>query len=201
MDNYSLSDVAAVTRKADGMGFGSEGLWIFALLILLFGNGGFGLGGGNAVEQGDLQRAIDLNSIQNGQRDIESKVQEVGAENISLVKDGQYNLLSEMRDLQSQIASNATAMQNCCCETQSMIMENRYLDSQNTASINANTTAQTQRILDALCQNKIEALQSRINELELNNAMCGVPKVNPFGYGIVPQFAVCPTTATTTTTS
>lgn len=44
----------------------------------------------------------------------------------------------------------------------------------NTASINANTTAQTQKILDALSANKIEALQSKVNELQLTQALCGV---------------------------
>ena len=40
MDNgYSLGDLAAVTRSENGGfgGMGSEGLWVFALLILLFG--------------------------------------------------------------------------------------------------------------------------------------------------------------------
>lgn len=44
----------------------------------------------------------------------------------------------------------------------------------NTAAINANTTAQTQKILDAIQQNKVEALQGRVNQLELDRAMCGV---------------------------
>jgi len=44
----------------------------------------------------------------------------------------------------------------------------------NTAAINANTTAQTQRILDVLSQNKIDELQGKINALELQNAVAGV---------------------------
>ena len=44
----------------------------------------------------------------------------------------------------------------------------------NTASINAVTTMQTQKILDALAQNKIEALQGKVNQLEMQNLMCGV---------------------------
>jgi len=46
----------------------------------------------------------------------------------------------------------------------------------NTAAINATTTAQTQKILDALAQNKIEALQGKVNQLELQNALAGVVK-------------------------
>lgn len=54
-----------------------------------------------------------------------------------------------------------------------------------------NTTAQTQKILDALSQNKIESLQAQVTQLQMQNAMCGVVRYpnattycsgsNPFG--------------------
>lgn len=54
-----------------------------------------------------------------------------------------------------------------------------------------NTTAQTQKILDALAQNKIESLQAQVTQLQMQNAMCGVVRypnattycsgANPFG--------------------
>lgn len=50
----------------------------------------------------------------------------------------------------------------------------RYEAALNTASINANTTAQTQKILDALCADKLAAQSARIQQLELNQALCGV---------------------------
>lgn len=176
--NVSLADIAAVTDKnnCNGFGFGSEGLWIFALLILMFGGNGFG-GYGNAataLTQADLQRAIDLNSIQNGQRDIEARTQEVAAEITSAVKDSAYNNLGEIRDLQSATNVGFANMQNCCCEQKSMILENRYLDAQNTASINAHTTEVGQKILDAINTNRIADMQNQINALQMQNAMCGV---------------------------
>lgn len=33
-------------------------------------------------------------------------------------------------------------------------------------------------------QNKIESLQQQINALNLQSALCGVPKINPYGYGV-----------------
>ena len=171
-NGLSLADIASVTKDHDGA-FGSDGLWIFALLILLFGgNGGFGFGNNNGLAQTDLNL---LNAIQNGQREVSSDVQRTAYENMATTKDASYNNLSEIRDVQASVASNGaniinalTAMQanqqNCCCETKSMILENRYLDAQNTASINANTTAQTQKVLDAISQNKVEVvgrIQSR----------------------------------------
>ena len=55
-----------------------------------------------------------------------------------------------------------------------------YNQAMNTASINANT-AQTQRILDAITTNKIEAMQSKIDSLELANQLQGVVRY-PSGY-------------------
>ena len=171
------------------VGFGDDnGLWIFALLILLFGGGGFGFGN-NGIGQQDLQRAIDLNSIQEGQAQIMSDIQRTNYETIATVKDAQYNNLSEIRDNGAAIANASAVAQTCCCEIKQAIMENRYLDAQNTAAINANTTAQTQKVLDALAQNKIEALQNKVNALELQNAVAGVvryPTAITYNGGVSP---------------
>lgn len=80
---------------------------------------------------------------------------------------------------------------DCCCITQRGIDGVNYNNAINTANINANTTAQTQKILDALSQNKIEALQAQVTQLQMQNAMCGVVRYpnattycsgsNPFG--------------------
>ncbi len=178
MENgYNLSDIAAVSGGMGGLGAGGGGAWVLIILFaMIFGNGGFG-GWGNgaaALTQGDLQRAIDLNSIQDGQRDIEARVQEIGAENISAIKDAAYNNLSEIRDIGATVNAGFAAQQRCCCETLRAIDGVNYNGAINTASINANTTAQTQKILDALAQNKIESLQGRINQLEMQNALGNV---------------------------
>ena len=79
----------------------------------------------------------------------------------------------------SASVQQAIANQNaCCCDTKMLIQEtaaqNRYDALKNTNDINAVTIGQTQKILDALAQNKIEALQGRVNQLELQNAVSGV---------------------------
>lgn len=79
--------------------------------------------------------------------------------------------------------------QQCCCETQRLLDRNDYNAAMNTASINANTTAQTQKILDAICGNRMADMQNQINQLQLHAALCGIPRTTPYGYGIVPQFA------------
>lgn len=42
------------------------------------------------------------------------------------------------------------------------------------AATNANIVAQNQRVLDALNENKMNAMQNRINQLELQNQLQGV---------------------------
>lgn len=49
-----------------------------------------------------------------------------------------------------------------------------YNQALNTASIKSDLSDKAQKILDALSENKIEALQSKVNELQLNQAMAGV---------------------------
>lgn len=91
------------------------------------------------------------------------------------IKDGNYALSSQLA--------------NCCCENKQATADLKYSAAMNTASINENTTAQTQKILDALAQDKIEALQAQVSELKTQNMFCGVPRISPYGYGVVPNFA------------
>lgn len=193
MENGLTASDVALMQKDSGYGWDSSFMWIFALLILLFGGNGFGLGGGGLLQQGDLQRAIDLNSIQNGQRDIEARTQEVGSEVISQMKDLAMNNLGEIRDVQSTIQQGFAEQQRCCCETLRAIDGVNYNASLNTASINATTVAQTQKILDAITANRMNDMQNQINALQLQNAVAGVVRyptqtsycsgANPFGCG------------------
>ena len=192
MDNLSLSDIASVTRNNDdcwggGMGF----FWIFARLLLPMLSGG-GLWGNNAASTADIQRAVDLNSIQQGQAGIAADVQRGIYEINGATKDAAYNNLGEIRDVGTAVSSNsaniinnltqlASNMQTCCCETKQTILENRYLDQQNTSQLQmalmqseANTTDKFQKIMDKMNEDKIESLQNQINALNLQNAVAGV---------------------------
>lgn len=65
------------------------------------------------------------------------------------------------------------------------------LSDQNTASINANTTAAVQKVLDAIQKDRIEALQGQVNQLQLQSALCGVvryPNSTTFTAGYNPYF-------------
>lgn len=179
MSDFSPADLAAVNGTRNEGFFGNEGIWLFAILALMWGGGGF-FGRGNQNYPTDYARQSDVvytsafNQLQEENNAIRGDIQRVGYDNMSIVKDASYNNLSEIRDLQSEVTAGFSAQQKCCCETLRAIDSVNYNGAINTAAINATTTAQTQKILDAIAQNKIDALQGQVNALQLQNAMQGV---------------------------
>lgn len=185
MENMSLSDIAAVTKDNDDY-FGNGGMWIFALLILMMMGGGYWNRGNQPepVTEAGLCNAMNFNGLENSVGRLNDSLQNdyMGVQNgISSLG---YETLRNFNETQNRIS-------DCCCITQRGIDGVNYNSAINTANINANTTAQTQKILDALSQNKIESLQAQVTQLQLQNAMCGVVRypsattycsgVNPFG--------------------
>ena len=168
----SLADIAAVTDRNgynNGFGFGNEGLWLFAILALM--GGGFGNWGGNrngdAVTEAALCNANSFSELKGSVGRLSDQVANMytGLQN-GLCNLG-YTLLENFTSIERVI-------QNCCCETKQILLENRYLAEKNTADINANTTAQVQKVLDAICGNRMADMQNQINQLQLQAALCGV---------------------------
>lgn len=184
----------------DGNGFGGNGfVWAF-LIFALLGFGGFGNGfgnrgmpmqadNGNLATKDDLANQFNFSALERQNNEIVAEVRNGTNETVSAVKDASYSNLMETRDVQASVASGFANMQKCCCETQRSIDSVNYNGAINTAAINANTVAQTQKVLDAISQNKFEAMQGRINQLELQSAMCGVvryPNAMTFNAGNSP---------------
>jgi len=187
-----------------GFGDGGAFMWIFALLILAgggfngFGNNNFAnaIGYENLATSSEVQRGFDNQNLQAQTRDILAAVNSGTAQTVAATNQTFHDNLAAMQNLYNETSrdiagiamgqANLLANQNdCCCSTKMLINEigaginaniaqNRYEAAMNTAAINANTTEQTQRILDAIAQNKIEALQSRVNQLELQQATSNV---------------------------
>lgn len=186
MDNLSLSDIKAAVGDTNDWGGGAW--WIILLFICLFGGGGFGGYGNGTVSastQADLQRAIDLNSIQEGQAGINNNVQRVAYEVGGMVKDASYNNLSETRDVQMALGNDTAAiqaamnngfadMQTGFCGTQRAIDSVKYENAINTAAINANLDAKFAAIEKGQLEQQIAAQAAQIQQLQLNAAMCGV---------------------------
>lgn len=192
----SLADIAAVMDRGNNGGYGNNGMfgmeWIFALLILpalwggrggIFGNGGSGDNGAPVTEAG-LCNAMNFNNLENAVGRLSDTQQAQFTQLTNGVCNLGYEMLGNFKSLENQIST-------CCCNTDRMILENRYISEQNTASINANTTAQVQKILDAICGNRMADMQNQINQLQLQSMLCGVvryPNQTTFTAGVNPFF-------------
>ena len=183
--------------------FNGGGLWLFAILALMWGGGGFGGFGANGYANGfanaigyenlatsnEVQRGFDNQNAMANQREILSAVtsgtaQSVAAtnqafhDNLNVIQDKYGELARDIYGVSGQVAQAIANQSQCCCDTKMLIQEtsaqNRYDALKNTNDINAVTIGQTQKILDALSQNKIEALQGKVQQLELAQSLNNV---------------------------
>lgn len=209
MENgLSASDVALLDGN-NGFGGGNSFVWIFGLLILMsMFNGGFGGNYDRGASQSDVQYTSQFGQLLDGNRDIINSVtngtaQTVAATNqstiqsIAAMKDAQLQLQDRLSDLHAGQA-NLLASQNECC------MNTRLELQASTASINATTVAQTQKILDAISANRMADMQNQINELQLaqaTNGMLRFPNSWTYGAGFFPPIFPAPPTTTGGTTT
>lgn len=165
----SPSDVAVMMKDNDGWGNGMGFMWIFALLILA--NGGFGGWGGNGfanaigyenlATSNEVQRGFDQQNSMANEREILATINSNSLQGMQNANQNTQYMMGMFNDkyneLQRDIAGIAMGQQQaianqseCCCNTLRAIDGVNYNAAMNTAAINANTTAQTQRILDYL---------------------------------------------------
>jgi len=158
----------------NGFGFGDGSFWILLLFILL-GNGGWGNGFGG---DGLYPWMNNSQNINNGFRDQMLNSQLTGIQ--SAVTNGFANAeisanSRQMADMQQNF-SLQSALQNCCCENRASIADLKYtVATENCADraavsdgvrdLLASNAANTQKILDQLCQDKIEQKNDLIAQL------------------------------------
>lgn len=152
--SMSPADVAAVMGNGNGnFGWGDGSFWIIVLfLFALMGNGWNGFGGngnnGTTYVANDVQRGFDQQAIMTG-----------------------------LNGLNASQNSLAMSMQNCCCENRAGIADLKYTVAteacaDRTAVTNAlrdviaSNTANTQAILDKLCQQELDALKTQNANLQ-----------------------------------
>lgn len=163
---------------AYGGGFGNDGFlggngaWFILILLAMFGWGnGFGGGwGGNNGVGNDIQRGFDQATLTNGINGLQNAVTNGFAQAEIAANSRQMADMNQTFALQS-------AMQNCCCENRAGVADLKYtVATEACADRNAIATAlrdvleannaSTQRILDVMCQDKIDAKNERIAELQ-----------------------------------
>lgn len=175
MENMpSVADIAAITggNNRDGFGGGGAFFWIFALLILMamFGGGslfGNNAAAGRAVTEADLCNSQSFTELKAGVARNGDAIANMYTGLQNGLSNFGYETLRNFNTLEQQISA-------CCCEIQRSIDNVRFDMANYVAGINANIAAGTQRVLDKLCDLNTQSLQNRVNQLELQSAMCGV---------------------------
>lgn len=161
------------------MGWGNNGNAAGNAAYIPYMMGGFG--DQNAVQQGFDQAAImgGLNGIQTAMA--------TGFSNAEVSRcNQQANLLQTLNSNQSatNTAMNSLAMslQNCCCENRAATADLKYTVATEACNdrsavtaalqeVTAQNNANTQRILDMMCQDKIDAKNEKIAELQSQLSM------------------------------
>lgn len=183
MDNFSLSDIAAVmgNKDGDGFGFGGGGLLLVVVLFLFFVmfGGGFNRNG----DYGQYATAASQQEILFGQQfgQINDRLTNIGNGICSLGYDMQGNIGQLGKEMAlAQNGTNMTIIQNansiqaqlaeCCCNTQ------RAID-----GVNANLEAKFAALEKSALEQRIAEQSARIASLEMDNRMYGVVRY-PNGY-------------------
>lgn len=201
-NGYSLADIAAATGNGNNGNnngfFNGDGAWILLLFILIlaggWGNGYGGFGGGNGAAAttyvtSDIQRGFDQSAIINGLTGIANAVNSgfSGAE-ISRCN-AQANILQTLNNNQGNLSNqlNTIAMnqQQCCCENRAGLADLKYTVATEACAdrtavtdalrdIIASNTANTQAILDKLCQQEIDALKTQNQQLQMQGYLASL---------------------------
>lgn len=174
----------------NGFGFGGDGAWWLIVLFLFafagngFGNNGFG-GSNNYVPlmntNNDIQRGFDQSAVISGINGINSAITSgfanaETAANARQIADMQQAFAAQTA-MSSGMTSLASQLANCCCENRlatanlnaTILSENcadRAAVSDALRDVIASQNAGVQRILDTMCQDKIDAKNERIAELQ-----------------------------------
>lgn len=147
MAELTTGDLALM--KDDGIGGSNSFLWIFALLILMFGGGGFGLGGGRGpmpagadqVSQGFTNQQLQQIALSSANNNYET-AQLINAQTNTLMQQNNTNLVNAIQGfnavnvgiqnqtnvLAQQIMALQAKLDSCCCEIKTQMLQDRYED-------------------------------------------------------------------------
>lgn len=159
--SYTLGDIRAATAGGDMFG-GGNSIWFFALLILFGMNGFGGFGGRNqAATTDELSAGFNFAGVNNKLNEIATGVAGVNQNLSNAICSSTYELASKI--------------DKCCCDTKEAIGQVRY-----------DMAVQNGELKAMIQQNKIEALQAQVSQLQLAQATCGIPKTSPYAWGVYP---------------
>lgn len=222
---YFEGEIPVVTSGNNNNGW-NDWSWIIGLAVVggIFGNGGFGFGGGRGgnysgigenyaliTDVATLERKMDTlangicdstfalnNTITNGFANVQNTLcQGFSGVNLALSTQG-YETRNAIAGVSSQLAS-------CCCGIEKSLLENRYIDAQNTCAITNAINGAYRALHDEIVANRMEdkntqimAQQNEINALRLkasqeaqNSYLINQLKPCPVSAYIVPNPNCC----------
>ena len=159
-----------------------DGIWAVLLFAMIFGNGNWGFGGGFGGGNNMLydinantNRGFDQASIISGINGIQNSLSDAAVSRCN-------NTTTLLNALNTGFSNSAMAFQNCCCENRLGIADLKYTVatencadrqalSEGVRDIIASNTANTQAILDKLCQQEIDAKNDLIATLRSQLSM------------------------------
>ena len=206
MNEFSLSDLAAVTgnRNNDGLGGGDGALWLLILIVLFggFGNRGYGGYGGAGNVGGNelypwLNNAENVNGgfrdqmLQTNVQGIQQSINALSTQLCNCCGDMQMALANgfagveqganarQMANMQQAFQQQFATQQGfngvqgqLAQQTATILAENcadRAALSDGVRDIIANNTAQTQTIIDKLCQLELDGVKNQLAQAEREN--------------------------------
>lgn len=156
-----------------GYGFGGDGAW-WLLVLFLFamnGNWGGGFGGSQAYTvNNDVQRGFDQQSVMAGLNSLTTAVAN-GFSNAEVSRcNSQANVLQAINGVSTNVQNvgfnNSSALADLKYTVATEACADRNSISEALRDVIASNTANTQAILDKMCQQELDALKARNAELQ-----------------------------------
>jgi hypothetical protein len=170
-----MMERAGQGRSESGEGFGGAGgfgVWLLIILFfIMFAGGNFGGYGSNNSAVNELSNEFlytNLSSVLN------QGFTQIANQSIALqgaVSNGfsqtQLGMMQGFNQLQAGITDARYASQQCCCEVERNIDALRYDGAKNTCDIITASNANTQRILDKMCETEVNRLRTELQSAQL----------------------------------
>ena len=176
--------------------FGGSGWWIILLLLCLGGGwgggfGGYGNGGafpwmmaGQGNTNNDIQRGFDQNAVMTGLTGIQGAVTSGfgdvqtalcgGFAGVNASINGAQNSITQqmytntIADLERSYGVQ-TQLQNCCCQQSANTADLKYTIATEAANTRAAGSANTQAIMDKLCQLELDGVKAELASAQREN--------------------------------
>jgi len=153
MDGNLTTGDLALMRDNDGFGGNNSFMWIFALLILMYGGGNFGFGNRgpigpapatqDQVNQGFTNQQLQGIALSSANNNYET-AQLINEQTNTLMQQNNSNLINAIQGfnqvnltiqnqtnvLAQQLQALQAKMDSCCCEIKTQMLQNRLDDAQ-----------------------------------------------------------------------